>query len=504
MCADSGGPRPRESDMRLRCVIVILLCAAACAALGAPPLGATAAGDAAASVDCGRARDPVDAMICASPALQRLDRELAATYVAALKRAPAQADALRQDERNWLGERNVLAWQGLASNRVFAAAGAGSTFTQDVPKDLAEIYQDRIAFLRRVARPDSVRGLPVAARLLAEVPTVEPEADGVLHALESAGVVQTPEQSTDSWEKLPAALPAPPGSRLRQWIHGLDGSGWYTLEYLPAQRLGLVYTIQGTAHCQYWAVFARHDHTTALVYPITQAFLFAGGTGCTRDDGSSVSLAAVDGHAVVFNEIDGIDRPTVDLLWRRRVGNGWGPEVRLRLRFNRSFKAAGKCADAASLRCTLAPIAVDALRRYLRNPWSLLRATPLTPSDRTQFAELEKRVQDELTLRTRAMYPCSTAKDGYMPNGRWNPCYEFINGYDAAALWFPARVGNRIVVGRIVENHIGAHPDGGWEVAFWGDWEQRWVVSLPTYSLAADSDTLLATAIMPPPKPPHP
>ncbi|MFE8033021.1 DUF3298 domain-containing protein [Thiohalocapsa marina] len=70
----------------------------------------------AASFDCDKARTPVERAICADPALDALDLQLASAYAQALRRAGATAgngndtsmvaDRLRDDQRGWLFERD--------------------------------------------------------------------------------------------------------------------------------------------------------------------------------------------------------------------------------------------------------------------------------------------------------------------------------------------------------------------------------------------------------------
>ncbi|HET6610177.1 MAG TPA: lysozyme inhibitor LprI family protein, partial [Rhodopila sp.] len=74
-----------------------LICAAALSLL--PGIAA------AQSFDCGKAQDPVDRAICASPRLRQLDTDLASAYTAALKRPGAQADTIRLAQRSWARSR---------------------------------------------------------------------------------------------------------------------------------------------------------------------------------------------------------------------------------------------------------------------------------------------------------------------------------------------------------------------------------------------------------------
>ncbi len=69
--------------------------------------GGPRAAHAAASFDCKRASTIVEKEICGLPAFQDLDRDIAATYTQALAAlSPADADALRADQRAWLKERD--------------------------------------------------------------------------------------------------------------------------------------------------------------------------------------------------------------------------------------------------------------------------------------------------------------------------------------------------------------------------------------------------------------
>jgi uncharacterized protein YecT (DUF1311 family) len=70
--------------------------------------GGLRAAHAAASFDCKRASTIVEKEICGLPAFQDLDRDIAATYTQALAAlSPADADALRADQRAWLKDRDA-------------------------------------------------------------------------------------------------------------------------------------------------------------------------------------------------------------------------------------------------------------------------------------------------------------------------------------------------------------------------------------------------------------
>src|ERR1700759_4320121 len=98
MTAYSGVPAPYRSATLMRAPRRIVL-------VYAVTLSLLAAVAVAQSFDCGRADNPVDRAICASPRLRQLDTDLAAAYTAALRRAGTQTDAIRQAQRSWASSR---------------------------------------------------------------------------------------------------------------------------------------------------------------------------------------------------------------------------------------------------------------------------------------------------------------------------------------------------------------------------------------------------------------
>jgi uncharacterized protein YecT (DUF1311 family) len=72
---------------------------AALLALAISPLAAKA------QIACARATSAIDRAICASPVLLGLDRDLVIAFGEALRRAPQDADNLRQAQRSWLAAR---------------------------------------------------------------------------------------------------------------------------------------------------------------------------------------------------------------------------------------------------------------------------------------------------------------------------------------------------------------------------------------------------------------
>jgi uncharacterized protein len=67
----------------------------------------------AASFNCDKAASATEKAVCADPALDRLDETMASRYQALLTRLPpVQADALRQEQRKWLQQRNRCGGKG--------------------------------------------------------------------------------------------------------------------------------------------------------------------------------------------------------------------------------------------------------------------------------------------------------------------------------------------------------------------------------------------------------
>ena len=75
------------------------------------------------SFDCRRASTAVERLICASSELAALDRELAASFAAALSRTSAKA-AIQREENNWVTQRDGCAGVGSQQAIVNCIAGA--------------------------------------------------------------------------------------------------------------------------------------------------------------------------------------------------------------------------------------------------------------------------------------------------------------------------------------------------------------------------------------------
>lgn len=408
----------------------------------------------ASGIDCGRALGPIEKAICSTPALRAADTRLARVYAAALRRDPAQAVALRQDQREWLGERNR----------------AGVT-------DLPRLYQERTDFLTDVANPMATRWLPIAQKLLASLTRVSSVGrfQTVMHMLAKTGGVTLPQRREfdsgrylDSVSPVIAALPAPPDAGLQAALEQFsDASLVHTLFYLPAVGLGGVLTVEGSAACESWVGFKKLSrHTVKVSLPVG---------GCERDGGTSGYLVLVGGRAIAVNETDGIYTPQATLTWRLWSGHGFGPAEQIRIRFGWTFTPAGKTADChkrgpRSLECAVDTVARQAFASYLRNPVLITTPAWLTSAEHQDFLSLKSTVQQELAAQ--------------------DPCCG------VTGLWFPVRFGTRIMVGNIAEAHIGSHPEPGFVVSFW-EKQGRRVIPLPPNYISPRKRTILLAARVP-------
>jgi uncharacterized protein len=58
------------------------------------------------SFDCAKAATPVEKLICNTPRLGDLDRQLGAAFQQAQTRDPSRRETISAEERRWLGERD--------------------------------------------------------------------------------------------------------------------------------------------------------------------------------------------------------------------------------------------------------------------------------------------------------------------------------------------------------------------------------------------------------------
>jgi uncharacterized protein len=146
--------------------------------------------------DCTKARTPVEQAICASPALIEQDRALGTAYAARLQREPAQAAALRSEQRAWLGSRDrICASKNEPVARVTAC--------------LAGLYRTRLTAMNAsaAAAGSSPAPVPPANPAASVAPAVPPARSGPAAAPSTAQVLPAPPLPPVA--ALPASAPDP-------------------------------------------------------------------------------------------------------------------------------------------------------------------------------------------------------------------------------------------------------------------------------------------------------
>ena len=417
----------------------------------------------AAGVDCSRTHDPVARTICAYPKILALDSRLSSAYATALVRDPSHANDLKQDEVNWLGERNREMWWLLASQRKFPS------LPSDLETRLANFYQLRIAFLHDIDNPAVTRGMPIAQRLLHSAATLPARATDTLKALETAGTVVLPkERSAPDPGRAITLLAAPPDAALQAALNRFRPYP-YSLVYLPSVGLGGAFTVEGTAFCQYWVVFEKQGTVTVPVSGPDGGPL----DGCMRDGGSTGYLALIDGYPVALNVTNDPSFPNVtDFQWRRWLGGSkWGPTRRIRFRYSYSLKLSSMdyCPKTSPGCTATAGAALSTARRYMRDALTLANHTGETGPDQTRFKH---------------MLRLAPHRKG------WGYCWYPV--------WFPTRLEGKLAIGGITESHIGCHPVGSsLDVALWGtrsNGTQWWFAD---HTIDVDRQALLFAALVP-------
>ena len=421
----------------------------------------------AAGVDCSRPHDTVARTICAYPGILALDSRLSSVYATALARDPSYANDLRQDEANWLGERDREIWWLLASQRQFPL------LPSDLETELAHFYQLRIAFVKDIDNSAVTRGMPIAQRLLRSVATLPAHATDPLKALEAAGTIILPkERDASGPERTISMLAAPPDAALQAALNRLGPYYGYTLVYLPSVGLGGAFNVEGTADCQYWVIFEKRGNVTVSVSGLGVGIL----DGCMRDGGSTGYLALIDGYSVALNVTNDSAMPNVtDFQWQRWLGGGkWGPARRIRFRYSYSLKLSSMdfCPKTSPVCAVSAGVALSTAHHYMRDAFTLANPPGETRPEQTRFKQM---------LR---LAPHRTD---------WGFCWDPV--------WFPTRLEGKIAIGGITESHIGCHPAGSsLDVAFWGtrsNGTQWWFAD---HTIDVERKKLLFAALIPPSK----
>ena len=379
-------------------------------------------------------------------------------------RDPSHANALKQDEVNWLGERNRQMWWLRARRRKFPSLPG------NLETSLANFYQLRIAFVKDIDNTAVTRGMPIAQRLLRAAATLPARATDPLQALEATGtLVLLQGQYAADPERAITKIAAPPDAKLR---FALDRFGslyeGHTIAYFPSMGFGGAFNVEGTADCQYWQVFEKQGNVTV---PVRGGGLL---DSCQRDGGSTGYLALIGGYPVALKVTNDQSSPNItDFQWRRWLGGSkWGPTRRIRFRYSYSLKLSrlNFCPQTSAGCMATAGSALIAAQRYMRNALTLANPVGETGTARARFRQLLQQAPHRK---------------------EWGYCWYPV--------WFSARSRGKLAIGGITQSHIGCHPAGNsLDVAYWGtrDHGTQWWHADRIIDI--DRNTLLFAALIPP------
>lgn len=392
-------------------------------------------------LDCGHvAGDAAATIICAHPKLLKLDNELSRAYARALARNPASAADLKEDQRNWLGERDRAMYSTVTPD-------PDSHFPpdpRDLDRTLSRLYLVRIAYLQNLDNPAAAHGDPVTAKVIAFLRQWPAGNTDIEKALESAGLLVLGKSvDTDAAHagKTIAELAAPPDRNLQAGLknlHSVMEGPLRTVEYLPAAGFGGVFSVDGSALCQNWVLFERDGAVTA---PREDSDV-EGSEGCERDGDATVHPALLAGQPVMLVvAYDQTNPNRATLAWQRWLHGQWGPVVRVRVRYQYLAPSIGNRCQGTPARCAeTAAMAVNFVRRYLADPWMLPAGDKLDGNGRAQFQ--------------RMLQTAPQRKEDWA---------------DARA-WLLTHLKSQSVLVGINNGHEGAHITyGAFDVGFWGD-----------------------------------
>ena len=391
----------------------------------------------AAGINCRDTHDPVVQVICSYPKVLALDTELSNVYARALERNPKQDVKLQKDEIDWIGQRNLNIWWTLALNKEFPS------MPTNVGNFLEQIYNKRIPFIESLDINSINSNDHIADKLLKASKTVARNRDHVLDLLQRNKTIALAKQTpvTNVTKEISTRV-APPDAELSHSIVSFLSDAYprnFTFVYLPKQGLGGVFTVQGTAVCQYWILFQKKGHETV---PAKGArFLNA----CNRDNGTVSYLALIGGYPAALKVHYSTAFPTqTTFSWMRwRDSHGFGHPHKIIFRYSYKLKLSKR-----RYRCKLTPSECTYLHNtalrdahlYMRNALLLASQGLNNVVDRDRF----KSMLDSA------------------PNHRgWASC--------VSPVWFPDYVNGQLLVGGITQAHIACHPDGySLHLAWWG------------------------------------
>lgn len=427
----------------------------------------------AASFNCHDARGPVETTICADTQLSQFDSELATSYAMALARDPAQAEALRVDEQDWLGERDDRGWRWLSSTRL------GTSYARAL---LSQLYSQRITFLQNVANPVDEWHSPATRIVISNALALPAGSGNVLQRFEDAGLVSLPRpRRFENLHDLMAAMPAVPDSVLLAALQTRADGARFGLTYLPDSRLGGVLESDASG-CAWWVPFRVSGKAAGDVFSPRVEWW-----GCPALSGRFGSIGS---YPVVLSQRRGPG--WTELRWWRWSGGESGPPVQVRIRFARDLQI-GNAACAAPWPCdALRSAALDSARRFDARPLpgTLAGADSIDPENQVAYQQMlvyattaTRRVPNQIaTAWSSALGPFLSGhevagEDVQMLNQKATAGLPGFGGagqqdipgwFGANAVYFAAPVAGRLLLGRIGHPWLGLRVLAAeWMVGYW-------------------------------------
>lgn len=309
-------------------------------------------------------------------------------------------------------------------------------------RELTDLYQQRIAFLRRVYDGSKLH-LPFLQDLLGSLTVGAILPDDVL-------VMTGAEQAQDtgiSRHNIFATLPAPPDPDLREALRDwLSRNGKARLAWLPEAGVGGIYSHGGSAACVNWQFFARDGKTLHAIEGARVA------VGCRT---TGTHLVHYDGTVLLVQTRTGIKTPTLNIQVQAWRGDHWSEPDRLLLRFAREVKLR-EAACAPTVACdSFKAKALKIARRYDRQPLPQAlasRVQALSESDQTRFRQLKAAIQ------------CGKEKFAIPEFGKNLSGWPDF-GTEASS--FPLRLNGALAIGCIGHSYLGWRTSADWAVGAW-------------------------------------
>lgn len=421
---------------------------------------------AAAGFDCKRAANAVEHAICEHSALSALDSQMIDAYIQARHRAADSEEKLMRDQRNWLAMRNETVLHDYAEGNI----PRGQVGT------IQGFYQARIDFLNHlfvVPSHESPLLKAIASRL--STSTVADSSADMWKALGGDGsIFDIAAEQRYAAGEIPAHIPVDAGPALAgvvQSIHVGSSTDEMTLALLPSATFGGLYSVDGTAHCVDWSLFAWQGRT---IRPVETPRMLQ--QNCWTTLGT---LATFKGQVYAISNDAGLTSSEIRV--QPRVGDAWGESSRLQVHYDYALgKPAGYC-DSSNTDCdALTAQAYVYAGRYSRSRVVEALAVPLSEQERMTFDAMQSAAADAHTQFNLPTFGKTTR--GYP-------------GFADGSVWFPVRWHGELMLGRIGHGGMGWRTDENWSIGIWR-WDGKSLSPVAGVVVPAQRSTFLLSAMM--------